>query len=76
MVKKKLNQLWNELMRIQNGTLKDIMSEYGWGRHNELGDGVFRHIMAVRNAISTLDAVIQKRTADSDYWAMDAHEQD
>ena len=71
-----INQLWNELMSINQGLIKDILQKYGWGKSKELGNGVFKQIVKVSEAINTFDAVLRNRTADSDYWAMSAHEQD
>ena len=71
-----INQLWNELMSINQGLIKEILQKYGWGKSKELGNGVFKQIVKVSEAINTFDAVLRNRTADSDYWAMSAHEQD
>ena len=71
-----INQLWNELMSINKGLIKEVLQKYGWGKSKELGDGVFKQIVKVSEAINTFDAVLRNTTADSDYWAMNAHEQD
>lgn len=71
-----INQLWNELMSINRGLIKEVLQKYGWGKSKELGDGVFKQIVKVSEAINTFDAVLRNTTADSDYWAMNAHEQD
>ena len=55
---------------------KEVLQKYGWGKSKELGDGVFKQIVKVSEAINTFDAVLRNTTADSDYWAMNAHEQD
>ena len=71
-----INQLWNELMALKNGLIKDIIKKYGWGK-SEVGKDVIKSIMEVTNAISTLDAVLQRTTADNiDYWDRVYHEQD
>ena len=72
-----VNQLWNELMVLKNGIIKDIMRKYGWGKSSELGKGVMKSIMEVNNAIGTLNNVLQGTTADNaDYWDKVYHEQD
>ena len=71
-----INQLWNELMSINRGLIKEVLQKYGWGKSKELGDGVFKQIVKVSEAINTFDAVLRNTTADSDYWSMNAHEQD
>ena len=72
-----VNQLWNELMALKNGIIKDIMRKYGWGKSSELGENVMKSIMEVNNAIGTLNNVLQNTTADNaDYWDKVYHEQD
>ena len=72
-----VNQLYNELMVLKNGIIKDIMRKYGWGKSSELGKGVMKSIMEVNNAIGTLNNVLQGTTADNaDYWDKVYHEQD
>lgn len=72
-----VNQLWNELMVLKNGIIKDIMRKYGWGKSSELGKDVIMSIMGVSNAIGMLNNVLQGTTADNaDYWDKVYHEQD
>lgn len=72
-----VNQLWNELMVLKNGIIKDIMRKYGWGKSSELEKGVMKSIVGVSNAIGMLNNVLQGTTADNDdYWDKVYHEQD
>ena len=72
-----VNQLWNELMALKNGIIKDIMRKYSWGKSSELGIGVMKSIVGVSNAIGMLNNVLQGTTADNaDYWDKVYHEQD
>lgn len=72
-----VNQLWHELMVLENGIIKDIIRKYGWGKSLELGEGVMKSIVGVSNAIGMLTNVLQGRTADNtDYWDKVYHEQD
>ena len=72
-----VNQLWNELMVLKNGIIKDIMRKYGWGKSSELGKDVMKSIVGVSNAIGMLNNVLQGTTADNaDYWDKVYHEQD
>jgi hypothetical protein len=72
-----VNQLWNELMVLKNGIIKDIMRKYSWGKSSELGKGVMKSIVGVSNAIGMLNNVLQGTTADNaDYWDKVYHEQD
>lgn len=72
-----VNKLWNELMVLKNGIIKDIIRKYSWGKSSELGKGVMKSIMEVSNAINTFNAVLQGTTADNEeYWSRIKHEQD
>ena len=74
-----VNQLWNELMVLKNGIIKDIIRKYGWGKSSDQigGKVVVKQIMAINNAISTFNAILQGTTADNEeYWGGIEHEQD
>lgn len=74
-----INQLWNELMTLKNGLIRDIIRKYGWGKTSDQigGKVVVKQIMAINNAISTFNAILQGTTADNEeYWSRIEHEQD
>ena len=74
-----INQLWNELMTLKNGLIRDIIRKYGWGKTSDQigGKVVVKQIMAINNAISTFNAILQGTTADNEeHWSRIEHEQD
>lgn len=74
-----INQLWNELMMLKNGLIKDIIRKYAWGKTSDQigGKVVVKQIMAINNAIGTFNSVLQGTTADNEeYWNRIEHEQD
>ena len=74
-----INQLWNELMILKNGLIKDIIRKYAWGKTSDQigGKVVVKQIMAINNAIGAFNAVLQGTTADNEeHWNRIKHEQD
>lgn len=74
-----INQLWNELMILKNGLIKDIIRKYAWGKTSDQigGKVVVKQIMAINNAIGTFNAVLQGTTTDNEeHWNRIKHEQD
>ena len=51
-----INQLWNELITLKNGLIRDIIRKYGWGKTSDQigGKVVVKQIMAINNAEFTL----------------------